>query len=151
MKRLLALSLITALAGFAGCGGSADPNTAEAPKEQIDVQLEGTWQSQVIINEKEAAKAKPEAVELIKSMKMEMTFRDDGTLILAGEVQGEMKETPHRWDLVGVDNNKITITSVDPEGNAKNVDLFFSDSHTFDMPLSTEVADLGAMRFTRVR
>src|SRR5687768_7096989 len=124
MKRILAPVFLFALLGLAGCGGSDVEKTGgdEAPAEQIDVALEGTWEGQMIVNEAELAKKmlQPEAIESLKAMQMQMTFHDDGTLILAGEVDGEMKETPHRWDLVGVDNNKITITSIDPEGNAKN-------------------------------
>jgi hypothetical protein len=150
MKRFFALSLI-ALAAFVGCGGSADPKTAEAPKEQIDVQLEGTWQSQIIIDEQQAAKAKPEAVELIKSMKMEMTFRDDGTMSIVGETNGQQYEDENRWDLVDLSDNKLTIKSIAADGKEQPHDFYFNDSNSFDMPLSIDTAQVGALRFTRVR
>src|SRR6476619_8016170 len=108
MKRLLALSLI-ALAGFIGCGGSADPKTAQTPKETIDVKLEGTWRSEVVIDEQEAAKAKREAVDLIRAMKMEMTFRDDGTMSVVTETKGQTFEDESQWDLVDMSDNKLTI------------------------------------------
>lgn len=150
MHRYLALSLI-ALAGIIGCGGSADPKTAEAPKEQIDVQLEGTWQSEVIINEAEAAKAKPEAVDLIKSMKMEMTFREDGTMSIVSETNGQSYEDENRWDLVDLSDNKLTIKSITADGKEQPHDFYFNNSNSFDMPLSIDTAQVGALRFTRVR
>jgi hypothetical protein len=162
MRRLITASLLAGLVGLVGCGGSSAPapqanaaaTTAQTqqPAESIDVELEGTWHGQMIVNENEATKKlKTEQVAALKAMQMTMTFREDGTLKLAGENAGKPYESENRWDLVGVEGNKLTIKSLDPDGQAKNIDLFFNNSQSFDMPLSTEVAELGAMRFTRVR
>ena len=153
MHRTWIVGLLLPLALFNGCGGGDSPQTAEnAPKELIDVELEGTWQGQVVVNDSEAAKKLGEQrVAALREIRMEMTFRPDGTLQLAGETAGQPYTSENRWDLVGTDGNKLTIKSVDSQGQEKNVELFFLDSHSFEMPLSTEVADLGAMRFTRLR
>jgi hypothetical protein len=165
MRRLFVASLLLASLGLAGCGGStptapaaaapapaAIPQVAAQPAESIDVEIEGTWRGQMIVNDSEASKKlKAEQLEALTSMRMTMVFREDGTLKLAGETYGKPYESENRWDLVGAEGNKLVIKSIDASGKEKNIDLFFNDSESFDMPLSTEVANLGAMRFTRVR
>jgi hypothetical protein len=151
MPRFLCAALLIALAALSGCGGSDDPKTAEAPAETIDVDLEGTWASEVIINEAEAAKADPNAVEVIKSMKMEMTFTPDGKLQLAGETGGQSYDAENQWSLVDMQDNVLKIKSITPEGKEKDLEFFFNDSNSFDMPLNLETAQVGALRFTRVR
>jgi len=156
MPRLLFASCLIALATLAGCGGSADPKTAGGPGETIDVDLAGTWTSQVFINEEEAAKADANAVEVIKSMKMQMTFiagddQQSGKLQLVGETNGQSYDAENQWSLVDMQDNVLKIKSITPEGKEKDLEFFFNDSNSFDMPLNLETAQVGALRFTRVR
>lgn len=151
MPRLLFASCLIALAALCGCGGSAEPKTAAASDETIDVDLAGTWVSQVFINEEEAAKADANAVEVIKSMKMEMTFTPDGKLQLAGETNGQSYDAENQWSVVEMQDNVLKIKSITPEGKEKDLEFFFNDSNSFDMPLNLETAQVGALRFTRVR
>jgi len=151
MTRSLCAALLVAFAALAGCGGSADPQTAAAPAEAIDVDLQGTWVSEVFINEEEAAKADANAIEVIKSMKMEMTFTPDGKLQLAGETNGQSYDAENQWTVVDQQDNVLKIKSVTAEGREKDLEFFFNDSNSFDMPLNLETAQVGALRFTRVR
>lgn len=151
MPRLLFAFCLIALAALCGCGGSADPKTAGGPTETIDVDLEGTWISQVFINEAEAAKADANAVEVIKSMKMQMTFTTDGKLQLVGETGGQSYDAENQWSLVDMQDNVLKIKSITPEGKEKDLEFFFNDANSFDMPLNLETAQVGALRFTRVR
>ena len=151
MPRFLCAALLIALAALSGCGGSTEPKSAEVPTETIDVDLEGTWSSEVVINEAEAAKADANAVEVIKSMKMEMTFTPDGKLQLAGETNGQSFDAENQWSLVDMQDNVLKIKSITPEGKEKDLEFFFNDSNSFDMPLNLETAQVGALRFTRVR
>jgi len=156
MPRLMFASCLIALAALCGCGGSADPKTAGGPSETIDVDLEGTWVSQVFINEEEAAKADANAVEVIKSMKMQMTFmpgddQQSGKLQLVGETGGQSYDAENQWSLVDMQDNVLKIKSITPEGKEKDLEFFFNDANSFDMPLNLETAQVGALRFTRVR
>lgn len=156
MFRLLCAASLIAFLSLAGCGGSADTKTAGAPAESIDVQLEGTWTSEVIIDPAEAAKADANAVAVIKSMKMEMTFTEDGKLQLVGENNGKSYDAENQWTYVDQQDNMLKIKSVTPEGKEKDLEFFFNDSNSFDMPLNLETARVGALRvgalrFTRVR
>lgn len=149
MLRLLTAPLFATLVCLAGCGGTAQPEAANQVAPAIDVAIEGTWQGQMIVNAAAAAdKLDAAKIESLKAMTMQMTFRDNGTLELAS---GGQQPSENRWDLVGVEGNKLTIKSIEKDGQEKNIDLFFIDSNSFDIPLTTEVAELGAMRFTRVR
>ena len=151
MPRLLFAFCLIALTALAGCGGAADPKTAGGPTETIDVDLQGTWSSEVIMNEAEAAKADPNAVEVIKSMKMEMTFTPDGKLQLVAERNGQIRRDENTWEFVEQNDNVLKINSITPQGKGKELEFFFNDSNSFDMPLNLETAQVGAMRFTRVR
>jgi hypothetical protein len=151
MYRLLCAAALTGFLSLSGCGGSDDPKTAAAPAESIDVQLEGTWTSQVIINEEEAAKADAEAVAFIKSTKMQMTFTPDGKLELAGEANGRSRKDINDWTFIDQHENVLKIKTITQEGKEKDLEFFFNDADSFDMPINLETAQVGAMRFTRLR
>lgn len=125
---------------FAGCGPSAS-----AP------QFLGTWQGTMQVSPAAIEKLPAENVEQLKNMRMEMTIRQDGTMKLAGETAGKPYSAENRWELISSSPEKITIKSIDPEGQVKPIDLVFDNADSFHMPLQTEVADLGAMKFNRVR
>jgi hypothetical protein len=156
MSRYVLFPLVCGCILWLGCGSGANPQpvaqqpaAVEQPQESLDVQLEGTWHGKMIVNEEAAAgKLTPEQVQTLQGLEMDMTFRDNGMVTLVHPVEGTSE---NRWDYQGLDGNKLTIKSVDASGNAKDVELFFNDANSFDIPLSTEVAELGAMRFTRVR
>lgn len=152
MRRTLVLSLFLLLTACLGCGSAPEPKIAEAKAEEsIEVHLEGTWKGEVVVNDAEAAKANPDAIALIKSMKMQMTFTEDGVLKLAGETNGQPYNDENSWQYVDQKDNVLTIKSVTADGKEKDHDFYFNDSHSFDMPLAIETAQVGAMRFTRVR
>jgi hypothetical protein len=140
------------LVALAGCGSSAPEKVATTePEETIPVNLEGTWTAQLVIDEAEAAKADPGTVDLIRSMKMEMTFTDDGRLKLVGETNGQPYQDENTWQYLGQQDNVLKIMSVTSDGKQKEHEFFFNDANTFEMPLAIETAQVGAMRFTRVR
>jgi hypothetical protein len=125
---------------FVGCGP-----TATSPK------FTGTWQGTMQVSNAALEKLPAENIAQLKQMKMEMTIREDGTLRLAGETNGKPYTGENRWELVSASPNKVTIKSIDPDGQSKPIDLVFDGNDSFRMPLQTEVADLGAMQFQRVR
>ena len=137
-------SLLVTLVGFGlaatGCGG-----TATAPK------IVGTWQGTMQVNPAAMEKLPAENVEQLKQMRMEMTIRENGTLTMAGETNGKPYTGENRWELVSASASKVTIKSIDADGKTKPIDLLFDSADSFHMPLQTEVADLGAMQFNRIR
>jgi hypothetical protein len=140
-SRMLALFSLVGSLSLVGCGASpTTPNVI------------GSWSGTMQVNEAAAGQTlPPEAVAKLKQMKMEMTFRNDGTLKLVGETNGQPYTSENRWQLVATTENKVSLKTVDSSGKEKPVDLLFNGSDTFEMPLQTEVANLGSMKFQRLK
>ena len=134
------------LLGLSGCGSSSAPATTAVSPE-----IHGTWQGTIVMNEQTAAKMEQPELEAVRSMKMEMSFQPDGVLMLTGEANGTPYTSENHWTKVAAEGNKVTIKAVNKEGKEKDIDMIFEGSDTFSMPLKTEVADLGVMKFQRVR
>jgi hypothetical protein len=98
-----------------------------------------------------------DAITSLQAMRMEMDFRQDGTLMLAGENHGKPYESRASWELVSEDGEKMTLRSVEKtalpgaEPQEKTIDIRFDGHDSFTMPLQTEVAELGSLRFSRLR
>jgi hypothetical protein len=146
MRRLV-LGLVGALltAGLAGCGGS--PQLPQAVER-----LPGKWQGQMIVYEEELqGKLPAEKIAELAAMKMDFEFRPDGTMSLSGVDQGRAYTGAGRWELVKQEGDLLTIKSTEDGNPPKDINIEFDGQDTFFIPLKTEVAELGAMRFTRLQ
>jgi hypothetical protein len=72
-------------------------------------------------------------------------------MITSGEVQGQSYSKAGHWEVVSQEGDLITIKSTEEGGQPKDVNIEFDGADTFYIPLTTEVAELGAMRFERLR
>jgi hypothetical protein len=160
MHPLAKFSLLTVLlsSGLSGCGGApsapataSTPNSASTPQTAVAPKITGTWQGQMEINPAAAKDLTPEKIANLQQMKLEMTFQENGTLQLRGETNGQPYTSQNRWKLISATGSKVTIESTDAGGQTKPIDLLFDNADAFHMPLQTEVADLGAMKFQRLR
>ena len=140
---LLALSAL--YVGLAGCGGSAPPQAVE--------RLPGLWHGEMIVYEDSVqGRLPPEKIAELTQMQMDFEFRPDGTMALSGMNEGKAYTTEGRWSMVKQEGNLLTIQSTEQgQQAAKDINIEFDGSDTFYIPLETEVAELGAMRFTRMR
>ena len=146
---------------LAGCGGGTPEKTADAENSEPapvrqpltpEQRLEGQWQGQVILHEEIERQLKPDQVAKLQSMTMGMEFLPEGKLILAGvKDDGKPYESYAAWQIVKVEEDNITIKSIEANGKATDAVLMFESDDSFLMPLKTEVANLGAMRFERLR
>ena len=84
-------------------------------------------------------------------------FRPDGTIALSGVESGQAYTSEGRWQAVKQDGDLMTIKSTEHTGKEKDINIEFDGKDTFYIPLAAplaqgaEVAELGAMRFTRLR
>jgi hypothetical protein len=144
----LALALMVtaaAMAGLAGCGGSG---VAAAPVDR----LPGKWQGQMIVYEDAVqGKLSPEQIADLSQKRLGLDFAADGSMITSGEVHGQSFSNPGRWEVVAQEGELLTIKSTEAGGQTKDVNIEFDGADTFYIPLKTEVAELGAMRFERLR
>src|SRR5262245_6149204 len=132
-------------AGLVGCGGSAK---LPAPVER----LPGSWHGQMIVYEEEVqGKLPPEKIAALSQMQMDFQFQPDGAMTLSGVDQGRAYTNAGRWEVLKQDGDLLTIKSTEQSGAIKDINIEFDGSDTFFIPVKTEVAELGAMRFTRMR
>lgn len=127
-----------------GCGKSASNSAAQLP---------GAWEGTVTINE-DGVKGKlgPAEIEKLRSMKMQFEFQPDGRLVLKGDDNnGNPYTSEARWEVVASDGNTLTIRSTEGGSEERLIDIRFDDKDAFSMPLKTEKADIGAMKFRRLR
>ena len=132
-------------AGLVGCGGT---ESLPAPVER----LPGKWQGQMIVYEDQVTgKLPPEKIAELSALKMGFEFQTDGSMVLSGVNNGQAYSAAGRWEVVNQEGDLLTMKSTEETGETKNVNIEFDGSDTFFIPLKTEVAELGAMRFTRMR
>ncbi len=153
----------TSLGFLGGCGGSATPaksqaqaapEVAEEPAKPLtpEERLAGQWQGQMILDD-EALKLLPaDKIEKLRGTQMGMEFRPDGKLILVGvKDDGKPYQSEGTWQLIKVEGSHVTIRSTESSGKESDAVLMFEGDDTFLLPLKTEVANLGAMHFERLR
>ncbi len=141
---VFALSFACLMAGFSGCGSGSLPPAAE--------RLPGKWQGQMIVYEDTVqGKLSPEQIAALSQQQLGLEFAADGSMVTSAEVNGQATTSAGRWELVTQAGDLLTIKSSEEGGQAKDVNIEFDGADTFYIPLKTEVAELGAMRFTRMR
>jgi len=96
-------------------------------------------------------KLTPEQISQLSQQQMGLEFAADGTMVTSAEVNGQASSANGRWEVVTQEGDLLTIKSTEPSGKAKDVNIEFEGADTFYIPLQTEVAELGAMKFTRLR
>ena len=87
----------------------------------------------------------------LEAMQMGMEFRDDGVLVLTGVHNGQPYTSRNQWKLLKESGEEALILSTEPSGAEKEIVLVFEGEDVFLLPMKTEVAELGAMRFERLR
>lgn len=152
MQRALRFCLATMwmalAAGFVGCGSKL-PVPAE--------RLPGKWHGEMIVYEETQAKLPPEIVARLAQTQYDFEFRTDGTMALSGMESGQAYTSEGRWQTLKQEGDLMTIKSTEQSGKEKDINIEFDGQDTFYIPLAapleqgTAAAELGAMRFTRLR
>jgi len=143
LKFLSLFAIVVSSAGLVGCGPAAAPAAVE--------RLPGRWHGQMIVYEDQVqGKLPPDKVAELSQMQFDFEFRPDGSMTTSGVDSGQAYSTDGKWQMVKQEGDLLTIKSLEEVG-AKDINIEFDGSDTFYIPLQTEVAELGAMRFTRLR
>lgn len=146
----VSLPLFLLAAGMVGCGGSAK---LPAPAER----LPGKWHGEMIVYEETQGKLPPEQINELAKMQWDFDFRPDGSMVLSGVHAGQAYSTEGRWEKLQEEGDVLMIKSMEQSGSQKDIKIEFDGQDTFYVPFSAkpapeaEVAELGAMRFTRLR
>ncbi len=149
-SRWMALSSVLALAaGLVGCGSAKLPPAAE--------RLPGKWHGEMFVYEETQAKLPAEIVTRLAATQYDFEFKSDGSMALFGTESGQAYTSNGRWETVKQEGDYMTIKSTEADGKQKDIKIEFDGKDTFYIPLAApleagaEVAELGAMRFTRMR
>jgi hypothetical protein len=145
LRSSVALPTLLLVAGLVGCGSDSLPSPAQ--------RLPGKWHGEMIVYEEEVAgKLPPEKIEKLARMQWDFEFNSDGSMVLAAmNDEGRAERSDGRWEIVKQDGDLLTIKSTEQTGKQKNINCEFDGTDIWYMPVKTEVAELGAMRFTRMR
>ena len=148
-RAVLTAPVMALAAGLVGCGSSKLP----APVER----LPGKWRGEMIVYEETQGKLPPDQIERLSQMQWDFEFRPDGSMALSGVHSGTAFTTEGRWEPVKQDGDLLTIKSTEQTGMQKDINIEFDGHDMFYIPVNAapapgaEVAELGAMRFTRLR
>ena len=159
MSRMAFALLLAAPLTLAGCGGETaanKPGDEPQPRTEQTITpeqlLEGQWQGQMVLDEETEKNLHPDKVENLRALTMAMEFKPGGVLILAGvKANGKGDDSEGAWEVLSVKDNQITIKTIEASGKETEAVLMFETDDSFLMPLKTEVANLGAMRFERLK
>jgi hypothetical protein len=145
------------LTGWLLCGCSTDSGPAatvpaSAAARSPGERIAGSWQGAMLVDD-EAIEGKLSADQrsALEAMQMGMEFRGDGVLVLTGIHDGRPYTSRNQWKLLRESGEEATILSTEPSGSEKEIVLVFEGEDVFLLPMKTEVAELGAMRFERLR
>jgi hypothetical protein len=146
---VLTLPVMAVVAGLIGCGSAKLPPAVE--------RLPGKWRGEMIVYDETQAKLPPQKIAEMSQMQWDFEFRTDGSMALTGVNSGQAFNTEGRWQTVKQDGDLLTIKSTEQSGTQKDINIEFDGIDTFYIPVNgrpapeAEVAELGAMRFTRLR
>jgi hypothetical protein len=142
-KFFIATSLLAALALSLGCGNKSVPPAQRLP---------GKWYGKMIVHRESVGDSlTPEQIAQLEKMEMGIEFSADGSMVLSGVNNNIPYKSEGKWQFVGQDGDVLTIKSIESDGNQKDVVIVFDGNDEFSMPLKTEVANIGAMRFERLK
>lgn len=148
-RLVVTVPLMALAAGLVGCGGAKLPAPAE--------RLPGKWHGEMIVYEETQGKLPPEKITELSAMQWDFDFRTDGSMALSGVHAGTAFTTEGRWETMKQEGDLLTIKSSEQTGTQKDINIEFDGKDTFYIPVlaaprpDAEVAELGAMRFTRLR
>lgn len=142
-KFTIASSLLVALVLSLGCGTKSTPPAQRLP---------GKWYGKMVVHhESVGAALTPAQVAELEKMEMGIEFTKTGEMVLSGVNNNVPYKSAGKWQFIGQEGDILTIKSIESDGNQKDVVIVFEGEDEFSMPLKTEVANIGAMKFARLK
>src|SRR5262245_6733578 len=114
---------------FSGCGTStAGPAAPQATRAALSAgeRIAGAWQGTMLVDDEAVAgKLSDQQLAELHALEMGMEFRSDGTLLLTGIAGDKPYSSRNQWELVKDAGKEITIKSIEPSGQEKEIVLVF--------------------------
>jgi len=135
----LAALVITAV----GCGSGSPPPAQRLP---------GKWHGKMIVDrESVGSSLTAQQIADLEKMEMGIEFTKEGAMVLSGVNNNQPYQSAGKWQFITQEGDQLTIKSLESDGTQKDVIILFDGTDKFHMPLKTEVANIGAMTFERLR
>ena len=153
MKWLLPPAFI--ILSCVGCGGTDSGSSASddsSAGQSVEQKLVGAWSGDVEISGSQGDSQLTDAqLTTLKSMKLDIEFKSDGTMVLSGNSNGQPYESRGRWEVLRHEGKKVVFRSTENDGPTKDLEIELEDATTFSMPLPAPITELGSMRFRKLR
>lgn len=147
LRKLLGVCGLVAILSAVGCGGSS----GTAGKDPVQL-LPGEWQGSMVVDRESVTGQLSEAqIAELERMKMGISFSATGDMLISGVNNNSPYQSQGRWELLSKEEDVLTIKSIEADGSQKPVVIVFENENAFYMPLKTDVANIGAMKFERLR
>ena len=135
-------SCLAVLLAAIGCGQSAAPPAQRLP---------GKWYGKVVLEKETIGNSlTPAQIANLQKMEMAIEFTKDGTMDSSGVENNVPYKSAGKWQFVSQEGDVLTINAIEANGQQKPAILVFEGNDHFTIPLKTEVANIGGMKFERV-
>ncbi|QDU30736.1 hypothetical protein ETAA8_58840 [Anatilimnocola aggregata] len=137
-------SFLAALAvASVGCGSGSPPPAQRLP---------GAWHGKMVVDKESVGSSlTPLQIADLERMEMGIEFTKEGAMVLSGVNNNQPYKSEGKWQFISQEGDQLTIKSLESDGTQKDVIILFDGTDKFHMPLKTEVANIGAMTFERLR
>ncbi|WP_254510588.1 hypothetical protein [Anatilimnocola floriformis] len=137
------LSLAAVMIAAVGCGQSAAPPAQRLP---------GKWYGKVVLEKETIGNTlTPAQIANLQKMEMAIEFTKDGVMDSSGVENNVPYKSAGKWQFVSQEGDVLNINAIEANGQQKPAILVFEGNDNFTIPLKTEVANIGGMKFERVR
>ena len=106
---------------------------------------------QILFQGSDITGKQPEQIAHLSKMEMAIEFTKDGAMDSSGVENNVPYKTQGKWQFISQEGDVLTINAIESTGQQKPAILVFEGNDHFTIPLKTEVANIGGMKFERVR
>jgi hypothetical protein len=139
----VSLCLSAVAVAAVGCGQSAPPPAQRLP---------GKWYGKVVLEKESIGNSlTPAQIADLSKMEMAIEFSPDGKMDSSGVQNNSPYKTQGKWQFISQEGDVLNINTIEATGQQKPAVLVFEGNDNFTIPLKTEVANIGGMKFERVR
>ena len=138
----VSFTLAAVLVAAIGCGQSAPPPAQRLP---------GKWYGKVVLEKDTIGSSlTPAQIANLQKMEMAIEFTKDGVMDSSGVENNVPYKSAGKWQFVSQEGDVLNINAIEANGQQKPAVLVFEGTDHFTIPLKTEVANIGGMKFERV-
>lgn len=126
-----------------GCSKSSPPPAQRLP---------GKWYGKIVADRESIGNSlTPEQIAGLEKVELGFEFSADGKLDSSGVWDNTPFKSQGTWQFISQEGDVLNISTLEGNGEQKPVVLVFEGNDSFTIPYKTEVANIGGIKFERVR